>query len=481
MSGFRPWVLGGCLMLGIAVGDEPRKAIPLLDLEALDPTEQGTAEVWTEVEAEQAVEFPRDQRVRSESGQFGVNGGQGAQRASIAIQADDIRRRFNALLDQPDAPVSVPIEILLHGKPGDPPRARPVAHELRYTADTYLLRIHVDFSRGLDRERMEGAIIRGLLFQRALHGKEPGSVQTALKAPVWLVQGITEADAWRQGRGDRKLYEGVFQQGGRFTLDQLFAVGEEEFWRSDGVSRAMFRAQSGAMVMALIEQPQGKEAFAGFCDEVAVFEGEMPILLRTHFPEMNLSEKSLAKWWALTMARLAEAPITEVMNVLETERALADALVLHFRDEEGVNVNVTLEEWQGPDPEEASARYAAVRPAQDALNRLSYRCFPSYRSLLSDYQLILMEWARDGRNDKMMMDLVELNELRARMLERATRGRDYLDYMEIAGATELSGSFDDYMRLKQELKEKPRVVKDDPVSKYLDTLEAVYERNRSRK
>jgi len=479
MKACRPWVLGVAIVAGGLSAEEPPRAIPLLDLDALDPTQQGTAEVWTEVEAEE--EFPRDERVRSETGQFGVNGGDGPQRASIAIQADDMRRRFNALLAEPGDEVSVPIEILLHGRPGDPPRARPLAHELRYTADTYLLRIHVDLSRGIDRERMDGALIRGLLFQRALRGKEPGSVKTALKAPVWLVQGILEADAWRQGRGDRKLYEGVFRQGGQFTIDQLFSSGEEDFWRADGVSRAMFRAQSGAMVMALIEQPQGKVAFAGFCDEASLFEGEMPILLRTHFPELNLSEKSLAKWWALTLARLAEAPITEVMNVMDTERALADALVLHFRNEEGISMNVVLEQWDGPDPEESSLRYAAVRPAQDALNRLSYRCFPSYRALLSDYQLILMEWAREGRNDKMMMDLVELSELRARMLDRATRGRDFLDYMEISSATELSGSFEDYMRLKRELKERPRVVKEDSISRYLDTLETVYERSSGQK
>lgn len=480
MSPLRPWVLGGCLVLGILQGEEVRRAIPLLDMEAIDPTEEATAEEWTEQEKVTEL-FPRANRVESESGQFGVNGGDGSQRSSIALQADDTRRRFNALLGEPNVEVSVPIEILLHGRPGDEPRTRPLAHELRYTLDTYLLRIHVDLSRGIDHERLEAALFRGLLYQQALEGKKPGSVDTALKAPVWLVQGMKEADAWSQGRGDRKLYEAVFRQDGRFTLDELFAVGEEDFLKMDGVSRAMFRAQSGAMVMALIEQPQGKELFAGFCDEVALFEGDMPILMRKHFPELNLSEKSLAKWWALTLARLADAPVTEVMGVLETEQALSDALLLHFRDEDGISMNVHLEDWQGPDPESASERLAAVRGAQDSLNRLSYRCFPSYRSLLSDYQLILMQWACEGRDDDMLLRLRELSEERSRMEVLATRGRDFMDYMEISRATELSGSFQDYMRLKQELKERPRVEKTDPLSLYLDTMDAVYGRTKGSK
>lgn len=480
MIGLRPWVLGGCLGLGILLAEEPPRAIPLLDMDAVEPVEEATAEELTTTE-ETAELFPRSERVETESGQFGVNGGDGAQRASIALQADETRRRFNQLLGEQNPPVSVPIEILLHGRPGDEPRVRPLAHELRYTADTFLLRLHVDLARGIDYERMEGALFRGLLYQEALDEKKPGSVDTALKAPVWLVQGLQEADAWSQGRGDRKLYEAVFKQQGRFTLDDLFSVGEEAFWKMDGVSRAMFKAQSGAMVMALLEQPEGKELFRDFCDEVALFEGEMPLLMRRYFPELNLSEKSLAKWWALTLARLADAPVTEVMTVLETERALADALVLHFRDADGVSVNVVLEDWQGEDPEPPAVRYTAVRGAQDALNRLSYRCFPSYRSLLADYQLILMEWAREGRDEEMMLKLTELREERSRMEVLAIRARDFMDYMEISRATELSGSFTDYMRLKKELKERPRVEKKDPLSLYLDTMDAVYGRDRGSK
>jgi hypothetical protein len=479
MKSFRPWVLGGCVGIGILLAEEPRRAIPLLDVDALDPTDEATAEVWTEPEAVEL--FPRAERVSSESGQFGVNGGSGPQRASIAMQADDTRRRFFALMGERAPDVSVPIEIFLHGRPGDEPRARPLAHELLYTADTFLLRIHVDLSRGIDHELLEGALMRGLLFQRSLKGREPGSVNTALKAPVWLVQGLKEADEWSQGRGDRKLYEAVFRNEGRFELDDLFALGEEAFWRLDGVSRAMFKAQSGAMVMALIEQPQGKEAFAGFCDEVALFEGEMPILMRKHFPDMNVSAQSLAKWWALTLARLADAPITEVMTIIETERAMADALMLHFRDEQGGSVNVVLEEWQGEDPEEIGQRFAAVRGAQDALNRLSYRCFPSYRPLLADYQLLLMKWAREGRDDEMIAALRELREERGRMEALALRGRDYMDFMEISSATELSGDFQDYMRLKRDLMERPRVEKTDPLSLYLDTMDAVYGQSGSRK
>ncbi|MGE9270742.1 MAG: hypothetical protein ACQKBU_08050, partial [Verrucomicrobiales bacterium] len=340
----------------------------------------------------------------------------------------------------------------------------------------YLLKLHLDLSRGIDHDHLEGGVFRALVFQEGLRGRAPGSVDSALDAPVWLVQGLREADLWRRGVGDRKLYEGVFRQEGRFSFDDLFEMGEGQFWRLDGVSRAMFSVQSGAMVMALTQQPEGLAGFSSFLRDVATFDGELPILMRTHFPELNLSERSLAKWWALTLARLADAPLTEVMSVLETEAALADALLLHFRDSDGQPVNVHLEEWQGEDPREIRERFAVIRAAQDSLNRLSYRCFPSYRPLLVDYQRVLMEWAREGMDKDLLIELVELSETRERMKDLALRGRDFLDYTEISGATHLSGDFRDYMRLKAELKERPRVQKSDPISLYLDTMESVYEK-----
>ena len=61
---------------------------------------------------------------------------------------------------------------------------------------------------------------------------------------------------------------------------------------------------------------------------------------------------------------------------------MSDALKVSFRDADGLGHRVLIEEWQGGDPAEAGVRFESVRPAQDALNRLSYRCFPSYRPLL---------------------------------------------------------------------------------------------------
>jgi hypothetical protein len=289
-----------------------------------------------------------------------------------------------------------------------------------------------------------------------------------------LVEGLAEASKWRAGRADRRIYEGVFKRGGGFTMEELFELPEKSFRELDGASRLAFQALSGALVMALLEQPQGRGAFRAFSGEAARFAGEMPMLLRKHFPDLNLSERSLAKWWALTLARLVQPPLTEVLPIRETEKGLDEALQFHSRDADGNAVNRGIDAWETIADLEPLDRMDAVRPAEDGLVRLSYRCFPSYRPVLEDYQQILRDIAA-GRRDGIGERLAELGGQRKLMLERALRARDYMDYFEISRARSLSGEFDDYLRLKKELELKPRPQRKDQITNYLDTLQKAYE------
>jgi len=449
--------------------EEPPRAVPLLDREAVAPDE----EIAPEPAGGDAGDAPSGSSISS-SGQFRVRGGSAAQRGSLATEAERVRSRFHRLLNQDGEEVGLPMEIVLHGEAGDPPRERALAYELRFTRSNFLLRVHVDLARGIDLARMERAVIRGLLYEAGLEGVEPGPLDAPLEVPEWLVEGLREAMRWRAGEAERRLYRGVFEQESLFTMDELLETGPADYARMDGASRLAFQVLSGALAMALLDQPGGVRGMVAFCGEVARFDGEQPILLRRHFPELNLSEKSLAKWWALTLAQLAETPVSEVMTVAATERALEEALRLRHRDGEGMAASLPLERWRELESLGERERLEAVRPAQDALNRLSFRCFPSYRPLLLDYQRLLVAWVREDELDVFDAELSLLAETRQRMMERSVRARDYLDYLEIAGANELSGSFDDYLRLKKELRERSRAEREDELSRYLDTLERVY-------
>ncbi len=417
---------------------------------------------------------PLGETVFSKSRQFRVRSGDAHSRGTMALLAEEAKEELLQLTVEKDE-WKIPIGITLHGQQGDPLPQRTVNIKLIEIGGDRELRIDAHLSRGIDHERFKRVVTAALLYERALKNLPADGSDQDFFVPPWLSDGLREATAWRLNQSDRRLYEALFRRGGLFKLDDLFAMGNQAFEDMDGATRAAFRVSSGALVMALLEQPQGKDGFRAFLGEVAAYQGEMPGLLRKHFPELNLSETSLSKWWALQLANKGGLnQLVDIYTVTQTETALGEALRLNFRSPEGIFQQKELSAWTELAPLQETERLDAVRPAEDALVRLSYRCFPSYRPLLSEYQLVLAAIARNKTKD-VPARLDELAKTRATMIARATHARDYLDWFEITRASETSGAFEDYMRLKERLKSPPTARKDH-VSDYLDRMDKVFYR-----
>lgn len=422
---------------------------------------------------ERVAAADRDQIISS-SRQFRINGGSPDDRAAVMQLSEEAKSELLRLTEEADA-WKIPVSITLHGKSGDPLPARSLATKILVSELGYGIHLDVHLSRGIDQERFKSAITSALVFERTLRGKPAEVSDTPYFVPPWLIDGLREATAWRLNQTDRKLYAALFKTGGLFAIDDLFSIRDQRFEDMDGASRTAFRVSSGALVMALLQQPQGKEGFRKFLDDVAGYQGEMPALLRTRFPELNLSETSLAKWWQLQMAQNGYQNLaTDVLSVPQTESALAESLRLNFRTPEGILQQKDLSAWPEvavlPEPD----RISAVRLAQDSLVRLSYRCFPSYRPLIAEYQLVLNAIAKNS-TEKVAAQLSSLDERRATMTAKALHAKDYMDWFEITRARETSGEFDDYIRLKERLANHPHR-REDNLSKYLDRMDELFSR-----
>jgi hypothetical protein len=81
----------------------------------------------------------------------------------------------------------------------------------------------------------------------------------------------------------------------------------------------------------------------------------------------------------------------------------------------------------------------------------------------------------EDRDEELEARLAELDRGRAYMVETGERTRDLLDWYRITSATEVSGEFEDYTRLMEEL-EKDVNPSPGPISRYLDDLQKLYER-----
>jgi hypothetical protein len=410
--------------------------------------------------------------VFSRSEQFRISGGDAATRGTAANLAEDAKDELLRLTEEKDE-WKVPIRISLRGKKGGPiQKYETVLLAPTFDENGYKLELLVNLSRDLRSEPFKRAVTEALVYARSLKDAPKTESNVPLTVPPWVVEGLREATAWRLKQTERKLYEALFRNGGLFKLDDLFALTEAEFVSIDAASRAAFRISAGALMVALIEQPDGKTGIRDFLAELAGYQGEMPSLLRKHFPDLNLSEKSLEKWWALQLAIKGTAPLTESLGVVRTERLLEEALRLRFKDEEGVSKEIPITEWEGIADLEEADRIEAVRLAQDDLLRLSYRSFPSYRVLLLEYQSLLSDFAK-GETKDMAGSLQALAETRGTMVAKAERARDFMDWFEITRARETSGAFDDYLSLKARLKSQPNP-RTDNLSKYLDRLDPLF-------
>jgi hypothetical protein len=357
--------------------------------------------------------------------------------------------------------------------PGKATETSPIITRLVDVEGVRLFILDVHIGSGVDHEAFKRAIYSLLIYELALEGRPDPDAR--LVAMPWLVDGLLEAAAWKQGSSDRRLYRTLFFSGGLFKLSDLLALDDLEHARLDGASRVAFRVSSGALVTALLEQPQGKEGFRAFLKDAASFAGEVNVVLSRHFPDLNLSDTGLEKLWRLQMANKGGLnTLQDVLTVQETDDALQDALHLDFRTEEGLVDRVPLAEWSRLSQVKPVDRIAATRSAEDALVRLSYRCFPSYRPLLSEYQRLLAAM-RGKKPGDLGRKISDLEETRAVMRARSAHGRDYLDWFEITRARETSGAFEDYRKLKQRLKHRPNE-RSSSTARYLDRMDRTFTR-----
>ncbi|MES2983106.1 MAG: hypothetical protein V4727_12405 [Verrucomicrobiota bacterium] len=415
--------------------------------------------------------FDENVVVISRSRQFKISGSDAATRAAAANLAEDSKLELLRMLEEKDD-WKVPVIVEMRGKFGDAVPLRNTVLDFGYNDVSYQVKIFVNLSRGLPKENYQRAVIAACLLARSLQDKAKVDANVRRSIPPWLVEGISEAISWRLGQSDRRLYDTLFRHGGLYKLENLFELNEAGYIGLDAASKAAFRVSAGALVMALSEQPDGKAGMRGFLNEAPSYSGEFPALLRQHFPELNMSQSGLAKWWNLQLANKGTAPLAEALGVAKTDEELERALKLRYRDAASAMHEVPISEWNRIPELTQAERLESVRLTEEELVRLSYRCFPSYRPLLQEYQLVLTRWVA-GDTKEVSTSLLKLAETRQIMVAKSARARDFLDWFEITRARETSGAFDDYLTLKTRLKVQSNPRKDS-ITKYLDRLDPLF-------
>ncbi len=408
-------------------------------------------------------------------GNITVVGSDQQTRGGIASMARGIFTELKALCNEKDRKMRIPLIIRLYGAQGDAEQKRSIASDIVQIQGQYQLNIHIHLARGVDREKLRYHVMEMLLYERGLgNGQVVEEGERVLVKP-WLIVGLLETLDLRANRGNRRLYQAKIPYFEILTLQNVFDASEQEWRAFSGRKPIAFRAISGAMISSLVRQPKGRPSMASYLADFATFKGESENLMRKHFPAMNKSRNSLEKWVSLEMLELGTARVSEVFSILETEKRLSSILQLRYRDEENVAKTVAIEGYaEVINLKDIGKRVEAVAGARSEIERLSYRCFPTYRPLLGEYEMILRDIVK-GKGKELSTRLKNLEAVRQEKQKAAKRLRDYLDWYYITQSDQVTGSFLQYRELSNKLeKESQRPKENDSTENYLDRIQRIY-------
>lgn len=420
----------------------------------------------------------QQQRLISSDERVVVIGQSSAACSAVLTQITTLRQELDKVIEDPDQAkgknlfaLNNDLVVTLYGQVGEPEPSNNYLIEPRKVESSKRLRIDlkIHLAKGLNRVQLRKSALECLLMDHCLN--EELRDDQKIVVPPWLTTGVLERMAWRNDEADRGLYKSLFENGMMMDVEELITL--EDPSELDAAERTTFRVSAGAILMAMLNQDGGKRTFLDYLSVVPTYEGESFLLFRNSFFTGGLSEKGLAKWWALQLAALTQEFVTETLTPLETEEALTEILRGNLEQEEGPDQAYRLIAFQDILALSEEERGVLLSPMLERVNLLRFRCFPSYRELLSGYARIIEQLAK-GDEEGVGDLLLYLEEKRTILKQVGERTRDYLDWYQIANATSLTGEFADYQRLKKDL-ETQNPSHPGPIDHYLNAVQALYD------
>ncbi len=198
-------------------------------------------------------------RSRSTSGQFIVYSEDLKLRGSFSNFAEGVKRDYLGLLrvrDQWRHPIII---VVRPGAGGGGPDASAVRTRFdQVEGGGFRFLIEARLSRWFSLESMREELVRALMAENVLrrYGSAPATRDRLI--PPWLFRGVCEAMEFRRGGRPDGLFSSILESGYLMEIGQVFEVDPD---RLDSVSREVYRASCGALVLTLLDQPAGAKRF----------------------------------------------------------------------------------------------------------------------------------------------------------------------------------------------------------------------------
>ena len=263
----------------------------------------------------------------SELGQFVIHGADLESRTFINKLCEETAEQMARLLHDTER-YEIPIVISVKTPPNVSLNGPAVGTDIAQLAfGGFRLQITIQVRPDFNVADFRDELVRMLIAERILRGhKELTTTRTRI-LPDWLLTGVKEAMRYRNRSRPSAVFAAVFRTGKIYGIEEILETTPGSL---DALSRAIYETSCCALVLTLLDQPDGNLRMAKFLNALATETKSDREMLNRWFPGLNASKTSLNKWWSIQMANLATPTVFETLGPSETAKELDQALQLHF-------------------------------------------------------------------------------------------------------------------------------------------------------
>lgn len=263
----------------------------------------------------------------SSSRQFIVYGPELRIRSGLAARCDEIAAELNRLLRTQDPWVHpIVVQILTLG-PNDPPDLGITSQSSQLENEGFHLQLTVPERNGLKPADLKRELVRLLLTERILRTHKSVTSNREPLLPYWIHTGVMAALDFRHRTRPSAVFAAIFKSGQVYGIEQIL---DSQPALLDGLSRTIYETSCCALVLALLDQPEGPRLFSRFLSSLASDPKPEREMLSQWFPGLAESDASLNKWWSLQLASLASPSIAETLSPTESAQLLDRALTFYL-------------------------------------------------------------------------------------------------------------------------------------------------------
>lgn len=260
----------------------------------------------------------------SSSGQFIVYGPDLRVRSGIAGKCEDISLELGRLLRSPDPWVRTVVVQIKPLTPVDSPTLGINSQVSALSHGGFHLQMNVPERSGLRPTDFRKELVRLLLSERILrsHKVLPENRSSNL-VPSWVHTGVIKALDYRLRGRPSADFAAIFKSGKVYGIEEIL---DADATGLDGLSRTIYETSCCALVLTVLDQPDGPLRFSRFLAAMAQDEKPQRELLKQWFPALAEFDASLNKWWSLQLASLAAPSMAETLDPTQTAELLDRAL-----------------------------------------------------------------------------------------------------------------------------------------------------------